>query len=224
MNSMEHARKKSPLYFIVGLIVIVLTVVGVISIAGFVGNKIQNSVQENRTEEAAVYEEFIAPVIMNDPDTFDDITKANLEQLLSIAIWSVIDSGAEPDKYEYTDDGMLMPEEEVANMFLSLFGSEVALTHCTVDGGEGVEFKYSEKKKCYIIPITGITPIYLPEVTEIQEKDNTVVLTVGYLASTDWVQDSEGNMVPPEPGKYMKITLGKNGDGSFYVRAIQTTD
>lgn len=221
---MEHAKKKSPLNFIVGFIVIVLTLVGIISIIGFVGDKIQNSVQENRAEEAAVYEEFIAPVIMNDPDTFDDITKANLEQLLSIAIWSTLDSGADPEKYEYTDDGMLMPEEEVANVFVSLFGSEVTLNHCTVDGGEGVEFKYSEKKKCYIIPITGITPIYLPEVTQISEKDNTVILTVGYLASSDWVQDSEGNMVPPEPGKYMKITLGKNSDGSFFVRAIQSAD
>ena len=67
-------------------------------------------------------------------------------------------------------------------------------------------------------------PIYLPDVTEADEKDNSVVLTVGYLASADWVQDSEGNMVPPEPGKYMKITLGKNTDGSFFVKAIQNID
>lgn len=221
---MEHARKKSPLNFIVGFTVILLTVIGIISIADFFGDKIKSSVQENKAEKAAVYEEFIAPVIMNDPDTFDDITKANTSQLLSIAIWSVLDSTAEPEKYEYTDGGMLMPEQEVADMFLSLFGSEVTFTHCTVDGGEGIEFRYSKKKKCYIIPITGITPIYLPSVTEITEKDNTVVLTVGYLASSDWVQDSEGNMVPPEPGKYMKITLGKNSDGSFYVRAIQSAD
>ncbi len=221
---MEHAKKKSPLNFIVGFIVFALSLTGIISIISFAGDKIQSSVNESKAEKVAAYEEFIAPVIMNDPDTFDDITKANTDQLLSIAIWSVIDSGADPEKYEYTDDGMLMPQKEVEAMFVSLFGSEVRLTHCTVDGGEGVEFKYSEKKKCYIIPITGITPIYLPDVKEAKEKDNTVVLTVGYLASSDWVQDAEGNMVPPEPGKYMKITLGKNSDGSFYVRAIQTAD
>ncbi len=221
---MEHAKKKSPVNFIVGLAVFALTVVGILSIIGFVGDRIQNTVTEKKAEKVAVYEDFIAPVIMNDPDTFDDITKANLNQLLSIAIWSVIDSGADPEKYEYTDGGMLMPQAEVESMFVSLFGSEVALTHCTVDGGEGVEFKYSEKKQCYVIPITGITPIYLPDVTQISEKDNSIVLTVGYLASSDWVQDSEGNMVPPEPGKYMKITLGKNSDSTFYVKAIQTAD
>lgn len=221
---MEHAKKKSPLNFIVGLIVVILTVIGFVSVCSFVSDKIQSTANKSKQQQAQVYEDFISPVIMNDPDTFDDITKANLQQLLSIAIWSVIDEGADPEKYEYADDGMLIPQKEVEDEFVSLFGSEITLSHSTVDGGDGVIFKYSKKKQCYIIPITGIMPIYLPDVTEIKEKDNSVVLTVGYLASADWVQDSEGNMVPPEPGKFMKITLGKNEDGSFFVKAIQNTD
>ena len=190
----------------------------------FVSDKIQTTANKSKQTQLQLYEDFISPVIMNDPDTFDDITKADLQQLLSIAIWSVIDTGADPEKYEYTDDGMLIPQKEVEEEFLSLFGSEVTLGHSTVDGGDGVTFKYSKKKQCYIIPITGIMPIYLPDVTQADEKDNSVVLTVGYLASADWVQDSDGNMVPPEPGKYMKITLGKNTDGSFFVKAIQNID
>lgn len=221
---MEHARKKSPLNFIVGLAVVIFTVIGFISVFDFVCDKIHVTANKSRQEQLQVYEDFISPVIMNDPDTFDDITKANLQQLLSIAIWSVIDTGADPEKYEYTDDGMLIPQKEIEDEFISLFGSEITLSHSTVDGGDGVTFKYSKKKQCYIIPITGIMPIYLPDVTEADEKDNSVVLTVGYLASADWVQDSEGNMVPPEPGKYMKITLGKNTDGSFFVKAIQNID
>ena len=221
---MEHAKKRSPLNFIVGLAVVIFTLIGIFSVIDFISERLQSSANKAKQEQAQIYEDFISPVIMNDPDTFDDITKANLQQLLSIAIWSVIDSGADPEKYEYTDDGMLMPQKEVEEEFISLFGSEITLSHGTVDGGEGVTFKYSKKKQCYIIPITGIMPIYLPDVTQVQEKDNSVVLTVGYLASADWVQDSEGNMVPPEAGKYMKITLGKNGDGSFFVKAIQNLD
>lgn len=221
---MEHAKKKSPLNFIVGLAVVILTVIGLISVVDFVTDKVHTTASKSKQEQMQTYEDFISPVIMNDPDTFDDITKADLQQLLSIAIWSVIDIGANPEKYEYTDGGMLIPQKEVEDEFLSLFGSEVNPEHSTVDGGDGVTFKYSKKKQCYIIPITGIMPIYLPDVTEVNEKDNSVVLTVGYLASADWVQDSEGNMVPPEPGKYMKITLGKNTDGSFFVKAIQNVD
>ncbi len=221
---MEENRKKSPLNFIVGLVVAALVIVGLATVVNFFTDKIQQGINDRNAQEFEVYESFIAPVVMNDPDSFDDITKANMQQLLSISIWSVLNSAADPEKYEYADGGMLVPEGEIEEMFRSLFGTEVKIKHNTVDGGEGVEFKYSEKKKCYVIPITGITPIYTPRVIDVQEKSSTVILKVGYLASEDWVQDSEGNIVPPEPNKYVTITLAKNSDGTFFVRSIKPAD
>ena len=213
-------KKRSKPNLIVGLLILALAVVGTVSLVSTAMSKISMSIENKNTEEYSAYEEFIAPVIMNDPDTFDDVTLADSGQLLSIAIWSVLDSNPQPDKYEYTDDGMLLPETEVEEKFVSLFGSEVKIIHTNVDGG-GIDFKYSEKKKSYLIPITGITPIYTPKVTGAKEKSSSVELTVGYLHSSDWQQDSKGNLTAPEPGKYMKITLGKNSDGSYFVRAIQ---
>lgn len=220
---MEQTRKKSPLSFVVGILVILLVFAGIFSIIGSIADRIDSSVKENNSQKYAEYEDFIAPIVMYDPDTFDDVSMANIEQLISITIWSILDSNPEPDKYEYTDGGMLMPETEVEEKFQSLFGSDVKWKHTTVDGG-GIYFSYSETNEAYIIPITGVTPIYTPRVTEVQERSGSVILTVGYLASTDWAQDSEGNMVSPEPSKYMKITLGKNSDESYYVRAIQSAD
>lgn len=213
-------KKRSKPNLIVGIAVLILALVGTVSLIITAGNKISAGIQQKNAEKYSAYEEFIAPVIMNDPDTFDDITLADSGQLLSIAIWSVLDSNPEPDKYEYTDDGMLLPQKEVEEKFASLFGSEVKVIHSNVDGG-GIDFKYSEKKKAYLIPITGITPIYTPKVIDAKEKSSSIELTVGYLHSSDWQQDSNGNMAAPEPGKYMKITLGKNSDGSYFVRAIQ---
>ena len=213
-------KKRSKPNLIVGLLILALAVVGTVSLVTTAMSKISMSIENKNAEEYSAYEEFIAPVIMNDPDTFDDVTLADSGQLLSIAIWSVLDSNPQPDKYEYTDDGMLLPETEVEEKFVSLFGSEVKIIHTNVDGG-GIDFKYSEKKKSYLIPITGITPIYTPKVTGAKEKSSSVELTVGYLHSSDWQQDIKGNLTAPEPGKYMKITLGKNSDGSYFVRAIQ---
>ncbi len=213
-------KKRSKPNLIVGLMILALAFVGVVFLVITAGNSISRSIDEKNAEKYSFYEEFIAPVIMNDPDTFDDVTLADSGQLLSIAIWSVLDSNPEPDKYEYTDDGMLLPAKEVEEKFTSLFGNEVKIIHSNVDGG-GIDFKYSAKKKAYLIPITGITPIYTPKVTDAKEKSSSVELTVGYLHSSDWQQDSNGNMTAPEPGKYMKITLGKNNDSSYFVRAIQ---
>ena len=213
-------KKRSKPNLIVGLLVLALALVGCVSLVITAMESIDKTISDKNAEKYGAYEKFIAPVIMNDPDTFDDITVADQGQLVSIAIWSVLDSNPEPDKYEYTDDGMLLPQSEVEEKFNSLFGDEVKISHSNVDGG-GIDFRYSEKKKAYVIPITGITPIYTPKVTDAKEKSSSIELTVGYLYSGDWQQDSQGNMISPEPGKYMKITLGVNSDGSYYVRAIQ---
>ncbi len=217
-------KKKSHLNLLVGIIVIAFAVVGVISLLSVAFSEVKTGIEQRTYKEYSSYEEFITPVVMNDPDTFDDITKADMSQLISIAIWSLLGSDISAEEYKYTDEGILVPAEEVESEFSCLFGSQVKASHMSVDGGEGVEFKYSENKKCYIIPITGITPIYTPTVLDSNERSDSVVLTVGYLSSSEWQQDSNGNMVAPEPGKIMKITLGKNSDDSFYVRAIQTAE
>lgn len=215
-------KKRSKLNLFVGLAVLALAAVGAVSLISTLYGRVSAEIKEKNEARYSEYESFIAPVIMNDPDTFDDITLADKNQLISITIWSILDSNPQPDKYEYTDSGMLLPEKEVEEKFVSLFGSEVSISHGSVDGG-GIDFRYSEDKKAYIIPITGITPIYTPDVIDVSEKSSYTVLTVGYLYSADWQQDSEGNMVPPEPTKYMKITLGKNAQGGYYVRAVQNT-
>lgn len=216
-------KKRSKLNLFVGFAVLLLAVVGVASIVISLHGKISSNISEKNAAAYSEYESFIAPVIMNDPDTFDDVTLADSAQLISITIWSILDSNLQPDKYEYTDSGMILPQKEVEEKFHKLFGNEVNISHSSVDGG-GIDFKYSSEKQAYVIPITGITPIYTPKVIEAKEKSSYIILTVGYLYSGDWQQDSDGNMVAPEPGKYMKITLGKNSDTSYYVRAIQNME
>lgn len=206
--------------FIVGAIVVVLVTAGLVSIIGSVAKRISSAKEPKSFEQ---YESFISPLVMNDPDTFDDVSKANQQQLIAISIWAILQNNPEPDKYEYSDGAMLIPQTEIEQSFRTLFGSDVKIVHTTVDGG-GIEFQYSEKKSCYVIPITGISPLYTPKVTNADEKSGSVVLTVGYLASEDWVQDENGDMTAPEPSKYMKVTLRTNSDGTYYISALQSVD
>lgn len=57
---------------------------------------------------------------------------------------------------------------------------------------------------------------------DVDKSGNTIVLTVGYLGGDQWAQDAEGNMVAPEPDKYMKVTL-RERDGAYYISALQST-
>lgn len=219
---MAKEKKRSPLSFAVGLVVLALVLIGVANVFSYVGEKVSEIT--NNTAQNEEYEEFIAPIIMNDPDTFDDVSVANQSQLISITIWTILQDGLVTDQYEYSDSGMLMPIADVERMFIELFGDQVTLVHTSVEAGEGIDFQYSEKQECYVIPITGISPIYTPKVIDSEETSATIVLTVAYLASEDWQQDENGDMVEPEPSKYVKITLVKLDDGGFYIRAIQAAD
>ena len=44
------------------------------------------------------------------------------------------------------------------------------------------------------------------------------------LTDEDFQQDSAGNILAPEPAKYVKITLRTASDGSYFVSALQNTD
>lgn len=217
---MENEKKGKAANYIVGTIVLVFVVIGIVSVVNAVVGRVKKATDD--TAKLREYESFIYPVVMNDPDTFDDVSKADQGQLIAISIWSILRSNLSADKYDYSSEGMLIPKEDVEKAFEKLFSSETKVQHASVDGG-GIEFKYSEKKGKYIIPITGITPLFTPSVLEAKERNDSVVLTVGYLSGDDWEQDENGDLVKPEPSKYVTITLRKN-DGSYYVSALRSAD
>ena len=207
--------------FPVGLIIVLLAVVGlvflvVISVKG-IGRAFDNSKQ---LEE---YNKLLRPVVMNDPANFDDVTLADKTQLADIAIWSILTDELTPQKYEYTDDGMVIPAEDVEAKFHELFGSETEITHATIEG-YGYTFTFDSQANNYVIPLTGIVPVYTPRVVDISKKGSATVLTVGLLAGNEWAQTASGDMVAPEPDKYLRVTLRSDKDGSTYISAIQGTD
>lgn len=217
----EENNKKNIKNLIVGIIIALLALIGAITIISGVVRGIASSVKKSDNYDS--YKQMIAPVIMNDPDPFDDVINADQSQLISISIWSLLKGDIDPDSFENKKDGMLVPATLIEEEFTKLFGKDVTPVHQTVEGGQGIQFEYSTSDKGYIVPITGITALYSPTITEVTEKGSSTILTVGYLASEDWQQDRNGDMVAPEPVKYMKIYLRKNGD-DYYISSIKQTN
>lgn len=218
---MANEKKTKAANYIVGVFVLVFFVIGVASTVSLIAGRVRKA--SDNGAKLREYESFIYPVVMNDPDTFDDVSKAQQSQLIAISIWSILQSNLDTDKYSYSDKGMLIPKKDVEEAFQRLFGADVKVNHTSTDGG-GIEFKYSEKKGQYIIPITGITPLYTPSVLDAKEKNDFITLSVGYLSGDDWEQDENGNLVKPEPSKYVKIILRKNGDCGYCISALRSAD
>lgn len=217
----EEKNKTNTKNLVVGIIIALLAVIGAVTIISGAVRAISSSFEHSDKYDS--YKEFIAPVIMNDPDAFDDVINANQSQLISISIWSLLKGDINPDSFENKNGGMLVPASLIEEEFTKLFGKDVTPVHQTVEGGEGIQFEYSKKDKGYIVPITGITALYSPMIADVSEKGSSTILTVGYLASEDWRQAENGDMIAPEPVKYMKIYLRKNGD-DFYISSIKQTD
>ena len=164
---------------------------------------------------------------MLDPDTFDDVTKADMDDLLTSSILSLLtDSENNPYNFEFvegTTSGLAIPQATVEEAFVKLFGSEVKPAHHSVECSTCI-FEYQSASKRYVIPITGYDPAYTPKVIDLKKtKEGTVELTVGYIAYNDWETDEAEDFTSPEPAKYRKITL-RRADSEYYVSAIQNTE
>ena len=222
MSKDKKRKGQSKLAFPLGLAVIIFAIVGVVFAVG-AGIDGVKKLTDNSAKKIE-YENMLIPVVMYDPDMFDDVSSAKLDQLTICAVWGIIkDEKNYPGKYVTDDQGNIMiPAEDVEKEFAKLFGTDVTPTHIGVKGNFD-EFAFNEQSRCYLVTSAGTVPIYTPKVVEIDKTSNTVVLTVGYLAAEAWAQDSAGNFIQPEPSKYVKVTLRENDNG-YYISAMQTTD
>ncbi|MBR5202147.1 MAG: hypothetical protein IKW45_02680 [Clostridia bacterium] len=220
---MAETKKKRKgthkLAFPIGCIIVLLAAIGLVTVVISAVNGIDTAIDKSKHYEE--YEKILNPVVLIDPDAFDDITKANMSQLIEISIWSLLKSDIDPDTFKSTENGLLIPKSAVEEEFVELFGTEVTPVHTTIDG-YALEFQYDAKTENYTVPLTGVTPVYIPKVVDKTTTTDTVVLTVACLAGDAWEQDENGDMVEPSPDKYIKITL-REKDENLYISALQST-
>lgn len=220
--TVEEAKKHKGTHkaaFPVGVVITLLALVGFASVIVLIGTGIKNLASKNK--DYSQYNKLLTPVVLIDPNGFDDITKADMSELIEMSIWAILKSDISPDTYVVGEGGIIIPEADVAEQFKKLFGTEVTPVHATVEGYE-YEFTYDADAKTYTIPITGIVPIYTPKVIEKTESADKVVLTVALIAGEAWQQGADGSMVEPDPDKYIRVTL-RTQDGVQFISAIQVT-
>ncbi len=206
--------------FLLGLVVLIFAVLGIVLSVVFAVNYIGETTDTG--SEYANYNVFLEPVAAVDPDPFDDISSANTEQLINTALWNILSKDTTPDTYSYSNGFMLIPAADVKAAYSAIFGTQPAnsLKHQTVQGYNTV-FEYDATAAVYKIPVTTISPIYTPQVISVEKSGTSLEVTVEYLSSESWLKDDEGNMLPPEPDKTVKITM-REENGSYFINAVQT--
>lgn len=223
----EKTRKsgKNRLAFPIGIIILILAVVGAVSTVRFAADSLKKITDDSA--DKLKYEQMLEPVVMFDPDPFDDLSQADVSQLLNSAVWALLMSDGGTEKYPYSEGevfGIVVPQEDIEKYFVSLFGTEIdiASMHPSIDMS-AYDITYDAALKSYILPITGVESAYTPKVYEIDEKGSSVILSVGYIGNKAWAQVADEGYEAPEPDKYMKITL-RERSGGMYISSIQSVD
>ncbi|MCL2300645.1 MAG: hypothetical protein FWC27_10935 [Firmicutes bacterium] len=217
---MEKHRRAHRWAFPLGVVLTALAVVGLATLVRLAAGGIRQ--QLDNTKEKAMYEEFLATIILHDPDTFDSVGSVpdgRIPQLLDISIWAILNRIESAGALPPTDDAMnmLIKEADVEAEFVKIFGQKPP-THASIEGSD-FGFIYDPAEKVYRIPTTGSLSIYFPRVTNIKKTGGAIELTVNYLAYNDFKLD-DGGFSPedPEPAKTMLITLYEQADPDYPFR------
>lgn len=218
-NNDTAGRKKSSLA--AGLIVILFAAVGFVCCIVFAVNKIGAWSAQKKQTEYNEYASLLISAAAIDIAPFDDITGADMGELVEMSVWSILGSADDPNSFEYKSGSLVVPAEAVEKAFTEFFGTQRTIEHMTVQG-YGYEFTYNSTENAYYIPITSLTPIYTPKVTEVTKKGNSVTVTVGLVNSDRWLQNNEtGDISSPEPDKYEKVIF-REENNNRYISAVRS--
>lgn len=169
-------------------------------------------------EDAAFFEKYLEPVVMFDPDTFTDISKAKPQWQLETAIWAALDENEKNGSYASTSDGReILPVKDVASNMKKYFGISNPKYMTFSDGN--FTYEYSRKEQCFYIPLIAVTSYYIPHVKKISKGFNSVTLIVDYQTGKNWGQD-EASRSALSTEKTMRIRL-KGSRGRYTVKAIE---
>lgn len=214
----DKEGSKRQINFVVGVLFSVFAVIGIISSVIFCVNAV-NSFAENAKQKEE-FAEFIYPVVICDPPTFDETMKLRSDTMTTAAIWDII---INEDKSKYTAefDYIIVPEVDVEKHATKLFGAGLKFDHKSILNSD-VQFFYEPDIKSYRIPISPKYFTYSPVIENIDKAGNIYVLKVGYLSpAPDWsLINQEGERIPD---KYAEYVI-KEVNGVKYLASIKQID
>ena len=219
------SRYKESFYkFLLSLFVLAITFTGLLLIVhrfSYLREDVTPALSSN-TVSSANYSEFLAPVVMHDPEPFSSPEKADKQMKISSSIWRCIMKNGTGKYKDYDERGLsLMPVEDIEDACQELFGPN-----------HGVNFKervfgsfYSidENERNFHICAISNQNCYIPYIEEKKREDeNKLRLTVGYVLREDnFFKDGPEKAQQPTPKKRMIYILRKNNNkGSYFVESV----
>lgn len=204
----------------VGSVVLLLALVGVVFLAVTAGRAIYHTATDDSALRA--YDEWLAPVVMQDPAPFESIDQADPDMVMTASLWSAVSSSG-PDAFTtYDDQGRtLVPLGEVEKACKALFGPD-----CTVQARTPEQetfFTFDNTDNQFHVAPFSTQSSYQPYTESARRSGDSEILRVGYVSPVDENYGNKSAEAKPEPVKYMEYVLKTNPQtGETYISAIRS--
>lgn len=193
--------KNRRLFFVVGLVIIALALVGLYTTVTSAVGTISDIA--NKTALKSEFADFVYPFVVTDSPAFESIADAPPSVIVNTAIWKIIMSG-NTEKYENDGTNMTVSQIDVESSAASLYGYSVTVEHQTVGVGDST-FTYNEESKSYTVPMDPNYNTYWPRVGEVSNVGETYTVTVEYMPPQMYAM--EGMNIGSDPDKTMVFTI-----------------
>ncbi|MEG0614265.1 MAG: hypothetical protein RR540_00805 [Oscillospiraceae bacterium] len=205
---------KRKLYFAVGIAMTIMSLIGFIFTIVFFAGIISDVA--NNTKQKSQFVEFIYPVVITDPASFESTAQLSSDTAISAAIWDII-LYADKSKYPTEFGTITVPAVDVELHATKLFGKGIVFEHKNL-GDAVLSFYYSPETKSYTIPVAPKFFSFSPKVEKISKSGDIYTLKVGYISpSPAWLSNDKAK--EPEPDKYMEYVV-KIAEDKYTITAI----
>ena len=214
--------KRKKLGLATGVVVLLLALTGVGFLAATIGTQIYQAATDDSRERA--YDEYLKPLVMQDPDAYDTPAEADEQMVLSASLWKALEDNS-ASYTDYDDMGRtIVPLADVSDACHGLFGPEVELQLNGLD--EDNFFTFDDTDNQFHVTPYSTQSSFIPYTESIRvQADGEKVLTVGYVAPSDqWRSDNANAPEEPSPIKYMEYVIAETEDGQEYVAQIRESD
>lgn len=207
----------------VGALVLLLALVGVVFIAGTIGNRIYTTMTDD--SQLREYDTFLTPVVMQDPAPFESIEEADEDFILNASLWKTITANNGTNYTEYDEAGRaLVPLGDVVDACRELFGPDCQLQPKTP--AEETFFEYDSVQNEFHVALYSSDSSYTPYTESENKNGGKVYLRVGYVSPSDeWRNQTSSTIEGPTPTKYMEYELTMDSSTQqYYISAIRSLE
>ncbi len=209
----KRKSKKRIFYFWTGILVSVMSIIGLVFTVNFGINQIKR-ITDN-TDQKNEFKKYVYPLVVIDSPTFEHSGDLPNEVMLRAAAWSIIINYDEKhSEYKNQYGFITVPESDIEVAATKLFGKGISFSHQTL-GDPSLYFEYNTETKSYVLPVAPNINPYRPGVTDIKKlSDEKYEIKVGYYPQLpDWMPETKKN----KADKYLIYTIEKNGKSSKII-------